>query len=63
MGPLCAGTLKFAVRWKTVRCIAWAAMSGIDWIAEEPVPMTPTVLPVKSTPSCGHSPVWYHSPL
>ena len=28
VGPLCAGTLKFAVRWKTVRCVAWAAMSG-----------------------------------
>ena len=37
-------------------------MIGIDWIAEEPVPMTPTRRPVKSTPSCGHRPVWYHLP-
>jgi len=33
-------------------------MIGIDWIADEPVPITPTVLPVKSTPSCGQLPVW-----
>ena len=25
--------------------------------------MTPTRSPVKSTPSCGHRPVWYHLPL
>ena len=29
------------------------AISGIDWMPDEPVPMTPTRLPVKSTPSCG----------
>ena len=28
----------------------------------EPVPIMPTRLPVKSTPSCGHWPVWYQSP-
>ena len=37
-------------------------MIGMDWIAEEPVPMMPTRCPVKSTPSCGHLPVWYHAP-
>jgi len=42
--------LKFGVRWNTVVCAAWAAMIGIDWIAEEPVPMTATRWPVKSTP-------------
>jgi len=26
---------------------------GVDWMAEEPVPMTPTRWPEKSTPSCG----------
>jgi hypothetical protein len=52
-----AGTLKFGVRWKTNRCAAWAAMIGIDWIADEPVPITPTRWPVKSTPSCGQRPV------
>ena len=25
--------------------------------------MTPTLRPVKSTPSCGHRPEWYHLPL
>jgi hypothetical protein len=38
-------------------------MIGMDWIAEEPVPMTPTRRPVKSTPSWGHLPVWYHGPV
>jgi len=42
IGPLCAGTLKFGVRWNTVRCAAWAAICGIAWIADEPVPITPT---------------------
>ena len=37
-------------------------MMGMDWMAEEPVPMTPTRWPVKSTPSCGQYPVWYHFP-
>ena len=54
--------LKFGVRWKTVRCAACFAICGIDWIADDPVPITPTRLPAKSTPSCGHRPVWYVSP-
>jgi hypothetical protein len=32
-------------------------MIGIDWMAEEPVPITPTRWPLKSTPSCGQRPV------
>ena len=52
-GPLCAGMEKFGVRWKTVSWLAWRAMSGMDWIPDEPVPMTATRWPVKSTPSCG----------
>ena len=52
-GPLWAGIEKFGVRWKTVSSAACSAMSGIDWMPDEPVPMTPTRLPVKSTPSCG----------
>ena len=40
-----------------------AAISGIDWIAEDPVPITATRLPVKSTGSCGHLPVKYTSPV
>ena len=38
-------------------------MSGIICTPDEPVPITPTRRPVKSTPSCGHRPVWYHLPL
>src|ERR1700730_2700092 len=36
---------------------------GIDWTPDDPVPITPTRNPVKSTPSWGHNPVWYHFPL
>ena len=34
------------------------AISGIDWIPEEPVPITATRLPAKETSVCGHRPVW-----
>jgi hypothetical protein len=61
-GPLWAGTEKFGVRWKIVNCSACSAISGIDWMPEEPVPITPTRLPVKSTPSWGHRLVKYTSP-
>ncbi len=53
IGPLKAGMEKLGVRWKTVRVCACSAMMGIDWMADEPVPMTPTRLPVRSTPSWG----------
>ena len=33
---------KFGVRWNTVSCLACLAMIGIDWIADEPVPITAT---------------------
>ncbi len=46
------------MRWKTQRCAASAAISGIAWIADEPVPMTATRFPLKSTGSCGQRPVW-----
>ncbi len=36
--------------------------SRIDCMPDEPVPITPTRLPVRSTPSEGQSPVWKHSP-
>ena len=51
--PLHAGTLKFGVRWNTVRCPACCAITGIAWIADEPVPITPTRWPAKLTGSCG----------
>ena len=59
---MCAGKLKFGVRWKTVRCVACSAINGTDWMAEDPVPITATRWPVKSTPSWGQCPVWYHLP-
>ena len=37
-------------------------MMGIDCMADEPVPMTPTRLPEKSTFSCGQRPVWKTGP-
>ncbi len=52
-GPLRAGMEKFAVRWKTVSWLACSAISGMDWMPDEPVPMTATRLPVKSTPWWG----------
>src|SRR5215471_12503126 len=61
-GPLPAGIEKLGVRWNTVSSLAWPAMSGIDWMPDEPVPIRPTRLPVKSTPSCGHRLVKYTSP-
>ena len=57
-GALRAGIEKFAVRWNTVSSVACCAMTGIDWIADEPVPITATRLPLKSTGSCGQVPVW-----
>ena len=60
--PWRAGTVYCGVRWKTVRWPACLAITGIDCTPLEPVPMTPTRLPVKSTPSWGQAPVWYQSP-
>ena len=60
--PWRAGTVYCGVRWNTVRWPACLAITGIDCTPLEPVPMTPTRLPVKSTPSWGHAPVWYQSP-
>jgi hypothetical protein len=37
------------VRWNTVSAAAWRPMIGIDWMPEEPVPMTATRWPEKST--------------
>ena len=57
--PVARRDAEFGVRWNTVRCAACLAITGIAWIADEPVPITPTRIPVKSTPSCGQCPVWY----
>ena len=42
---------------KTVNVFACSAITGMDWMADDPVPITATRLPVKSTPSFGHNPV------
>nr|WP_293244051.1 hypothetical protein [Panacagrimonas sp.] len=52
-GRLHAGTEKLGVRWNTVSRTATSAISGVDWIADEPVPITATRGTVKSTPSRG----------
>ena len=46
-----------AVRWKTVRCSACSAITGMAWMPDAPVPTIPTRLPVKSTGSWGQCPV------
>ena len=53
-----AGTEYVAVRWNTNSSAASSAMIGIAWIADEPVPITATRLPVKSTPASGQRAVW-----
>src|SRR5699024_3867464 len=58
-----AGKLDWAVRWNTVKCSASLAITGMDCTPLEPVLITPTFLPVKSTCSCGQFPDWYHSPV
>jgi hypothetical protein len=41
-----------------VSSAASAAITGIDWMPDDPVPITPTRWPARSTPSWGHRPVW-----
>ena len=57
-----AGIVYCGVRWKMVRCPAWSAITGIACTPLEPVPMTATRFPLKSTFSWGQLPVWYRSP-
>ena len=57
-----AGTAYCAVRWKTKRRLASFATWGISCTPVEPVPITPTRLFAKSTPSAGQLAVWYCSP-
>ena len=53
---------KFGVRWNTVRSAAWRAMTGMDWMPDEPVPITPTRIPSKRTSSLPHRAVWWVRP-
>ena len=62
IGALLSGVHQLAVRWYTVSEAASPAMTGMICTPLDPVPMTATRLPVKSTGVVGHSPVWYASP-
>ena len=44
-----AGTVNWGVRWNTVRCPACSAITGIDCTPLDPVPITATRFPEKST--------------
>ena len=63
-----SGMHQFGVRWKTCSCAAVSATIGMICTPVAPVPMTPTRLPLKSTPagppfsSRGHRDEWKDSP-
>ena len=42
------GWIHGGVRWNTVSCAACSAISGMNWIADAPVPITATRRPVRS---------------
>ena len=58
IGALLSGVHQLAVRWYTVSEATSSAMAGMTCTPLDPVPMTATRLPVKSTGVVGHSPVW-----
>ena len=62
IGRLLSGVHQLAVRWYTVSEATSPAMAGITCTPLDPVPMTATRLPAKSTGVVGHRPVWYDSP-
>ena len=62
IGSLFSGVHQFAVRWYTVREATSSAMAGTTWTPLDPVPITATRLPARSTGSIGHRPVWSDRP-
>ena len=62
IGALLSGVHQLAVRWYTVSDATSPAIAGISCTPLDPVPMTATRLPAKSTGVAGHSPVWCDSP-
>ena len=62
IGALFSGVHQLALRWYTVREATSSAMTGTICTPLDPVPMTATRLPAKSTGVVGHIPVWYDSP-
>ena len=55
------GWIHGGVRWNTVRCAACAAISGTNWIADAPVPITATRWPVRSQEG-SHRAEWNEAP-
>src|ERR1700685_1330662 len=62
IGRLLSGVAQLGVRWYTVSEATSGATIGMTWTPLDPVPMTATRLPLKSTGVFGHRPVWYASP-
>ena len=58
-----AGTVYCGRRWNTYSSATCGAISVMHCTPLEPVPITPTRLPRRSTPSCGHATVWYDLPV
>ena len=48
MGASGRGCSHGGVRWNTRSRAGWAAISGMNWIADAPVPITATCFPVRS---------------
>ena len=59
---LFSGVHQLAVRWYTVRASTSSRIVGTTCTPLDEVPMTATRLPVKSTGSAGHRPVWCWTP-
>ena len=62
IGALLSGVHQLADRWYTVSDATSSAITGITCTPLDPVPITATRLPAKSTGVAGHKPVWYDSP-
>ncbi len=62
MGRLFSGVHQLALRWYTVSDATSPAMAGTTCTPLDPVPITATRLPAKSTGVAGHRPVWYEAP-
>ena len=62
IGALLSGVHQLAVRWYTVSEATSSAITGMICTPLDPVPMTATRLPAKSTGVAGQRPVWCCSP-
>ena len=55
------GMIHWGVRWKSDSSFTWSITAATIWIAEDPVPMTPTRLP-SSEASVSHRALWKQVP-